>query len=787
MSSPPVPPQSFWSRVRKGRLVQVLVVYLGASWLVVQVVGDLRDMLELPHWIGPVTLILLTIGFIIILATAWVQSHPLVDAREAADEVPHSWELDLGEAMAAVRRGRVPHLTWTRALVGGVAAFGMLLLAAALFGLIRGDADIFRVNPAQADEAPDGIAVLPFTVRGAALEDWREGMVDLLSTGLDGAGGLRAIASRTVLARWHDAVPAGSAADQQTSLDVARRLGARYALVGSAVAIGPRVRLSVDVHELHATGSRSLGQAQAEGHPDSVLVLVDRLALQTLALVLRQSGSDLPRVDLASVTTSSLPALKDYLEGESRYRQGDFAAALDAYARAVATDTLFALAYWRESQALGWNENIGSVRAAEANEMAVRLQDRLPPRDALLARATLHTRRGELQSLPLLQEAVKKYPDDAEAWYQLGDTYYHLAGALVDWPEIEAAFERAVTLAPRMAPYRIHLLDGAFRYHADSALVRSRVADLKRLAPNSPQTIRMQIAERLIFGDSLSRDSVRAELGTTSNQQLGGSIDAAMSHPRFADLRIGMAREAYARVPAAVRPAVVRSMGWPQIFGRGRLAAGVEALRDPALPPHEWARSTLEMKLGGLPVAAADLERAEQEIDPRGPAAFTAGAYAALRQQWDRQEAVVAHLRGRADSLLSAGDTLGARHPRGEARLLAGYALMQRGQTAAAAREMEAARAETPHELGRWWLGQLHFEAGRWREAEPYFRSFMKWEPDPLAAYYLGQIYQATGRPDQAREMYSFFSEHWAGADAALQPLVADAQQRLARLAPDGS
>jgi TolB-like protein len=292
-----MPSSRLWSRIRKGRLVQVLLVYLGVSWAVVQVVDDLRSMLGLPQWIGPVTIILLAIGLFIILATAWVQSHPLVDAREEADEVPGSWELALPEAVASVKQGRLPHLTWSRALVGGVVAFSLLIGVAGLFVLIRGG-DVLRPRDGAAAEAPDGIAVLPFAVRGEALDDWREGMVDLLSTGLDGAGGLRAIASRTVLARWHETVPGDVAPDESVALDVARQIGARYALMGSAVSIGPRVRIALDVYELDGANARRVGApVQVEGHPDSVLVLVDQLGMQALALVLRDSRADLPPLD----------------------------------------------------------------------------------------------------------------------------------------------------------------------------------------------------------------------------------------------------------------------------------------------------------------------------------------------------------------------------------------------------------------------------------------------------------------------------------------------------------
>ncbi len=78
---------SFWSRIRSGQLLQVLAVYLGASWVLLPVVNELSEALSLPPWVSPVAVILLLIGLLIILAAAWVQSHPGVSAR-AGQELP---------------------------------------------------------------------------------------------------------------------------------------------------------------------------------------------------------------------------------------------------------------------------------------------------------------------------------------------------------------------------------------------------------------------------------------------------------------------------------------------------------------------------------------------------------------------------------------------------------------------------------------------------------------------------------------------------------------------------
>lgn len=795
--SPPVPPvvtlvrmstPSLWTRLRESRLGQVLLVYVGVSWVVIQIVSSLQDMLALPAWLGPVTLIILAVGLIVMLATAWVQSHPTVHARARAEEVPSSWELDLADALRSVRSGRIPHLTWSRALIGGAVAFGLLFGTAGLYVLVRGDDGLFGPRTASAGEAPDGIAVLPFSITGSGIDEWREGMVDLLSTGLDGAGGVRAIASRTVLARWHEAVPDRMDAEEADALRVARGVGARYALLGSAVAIGPLVRLMVQVHELTPTGSLHLGQAMVEGVPDSVLVLVDRLGMETLALIFRADGADLPTVDLARITTASLPALKSYLKGEAAYRSGDFGAAAAEYERAMAADSLFALAHWRLSQALGWNETIASPRAREANARALAMADRLPERESLLVRASMQTRDGDPAGVPLLQQAVQRYPDDAEAWYQLGDAYLHINAAMAGWDEAEAAFERAVSLAPRMASYQIHLIEAALRQYADSATLHRRLDEFEQVAPGNPQVLRYRRASQLAFGDSIVRDSlIRSLLPQAGTSNEGPQLFMGLSHPQFFEARAALGQSAYPHTTPARRRSIANSTAWGFATARGQIRAALQRFDDPAIDPLARAGAVLDMYASGLPVPADEVARAAAHAtDVIGPHTMWQAAHAARHADWDRYDALLSKARALEDSLQAAGDSMTVHDLTAGIRLLDAYATWQRGEPARALAIFEELSTNrfAPN-IARWWAGMLHLEAGNWTKAEPYFRSFNRWSPQPLGSYYLGQIYERTNRPAQAREMFAFFAAQWANADPELQPLVQDARARLIRLDPE--
>ena len=76
----------FWARLREARAVQGLLVYLGATWLILQLLDIFIDNLGLPAWTMVGAIILLTIGLVIQLAVVWVQA--LLLARRVVD--PHA-------------------------------------------------------------------------------------------------------------------------------------------------------------------------------------------------------------------------------------------------------------------------------------------------------------------------------------------------------------------------------------------------------------------------------------------------------------------------------------------------------------------------------------------------------------------------------------------------------------------------------------------------------------------------------------------------------------------------
>jgi len=80
----------------------------------------------------------LVVGLLVILTTAWVQSLPQTTAAEEAGEVPTDWQVAPSDVVASLKAGRLPHLTWGRAIIGGVMAMSLLFCAAGVFVLVTG-------------------------------------------------------------------------------------------------------------------------------------------------------------------------------------------------------------------------------------------------------------------------------------------------------------------------------------------------------------------------------------------------------------------------------------------------------------------------------------------------------------------------------------------------------------------------------------------------------------------------------------------------------------------------
>lgn len=777
-------PPSLWHRIRSARIVQVLFVYLGASWAVLQISDTLTQALSLPEWVSPAAVILLLVGLVIILATAWVQALPSTSAAEEAGTRPSDWEIAPSDAVESLRRGRLPYLTWGRSILGGVVALSLLFGGAGLYVGFSGRPAVGGLGPmaAGASEAPEGIAILPFNVSGVDDRDfWGEGMVDLLSTNLDGMGGYRTIDSRTVLARWREEVGDDPSPDLRRALQAAARTGARYAVVGSAVGVGADLRLVAEIYDL--SDGREIGSGQVQGSEDDPLSLIDDLSLETMRRLLSGSDENLATSrNLADVTTPSVPALRAYLEGERYYREALFPQAVEAYERALEADSTFALALFRISDAYGWLESVQSDVAIDWAARSVRFMDELSPRNAVIVGASNALYRGDLTALASLEEAVRRYPDDPEAWFMLAESYLHLGEATgAGAQEALDAVNRAIRLDPGFAPYYVHAID--------LNMILSR--------PDSAGVI----MER--YGRFSGAESIQAEYLAAYDYYFGGADGNADRWARVRALNdmglsilwgtFGVQMEDMVlsmRLADYVRDRTGQPGWWPGI-ARFSLLTGhldrAEAMVRDSLPggPDPYSVYLLH-RFGGVDMT--DLLGVVRTCEPGPGCTLWRGALAADEGDWGEVDRLVTLSRSGAEALRAAGDSLTAQFAETDAGVMEGYMQFRRGDLTASRATLERAQGVSRGNgdmLARMLLGEVNEELGRTEEA---MRWYALLRGAPMRNYALerrARLAEQAGDLEAARVDWRMLALSLREADEG-HALAAEAADAVARLGAGG-
>src|SRR5881296_753168 len=120
-----------------------------------------------------------------------------------------------------------------------------LAFAAGVVVILGGAAGLlFRPSPPAALD-PNLVAVAPFDVLAPSMELWHEGLVDVLSRNLDGAGPLRTVSPTIVVRRW------SGKADPTSATALGRSTGSRLVVFGTLVGAGrDSVRSTVTVYDI---------------------------------------------------------------------------------------------------------------------------------------------------------------------------------------------------------------------------------------------------------------------------------------------------------------------------------------------------------------------------------------------------------------------------------------------------------------------------------------------------------------------------------------------------------
>ena len=787
---------------------QILGIYAVGSWGVLEFVETLTSGLGLPDWFPAFALVLLLVGLPIVLATAFVQEGRSDPGGPDASPAPVA-EPGAPTSEGRPRRGISGLFTWRNAALGGLSALALWGVVATAW-LVFGSPDprpLVGRFPASADLSGRRVAVMPFQFRGGGDYAYLgEGMMNLLSTKLDGAADLRAVDPRALL----NALDRGTRAlDAGMAWRAARELGAGMFVLGDIVEAGGQLRIHAALYG--GDSDDAIADAAAEGSADDVFSLVDDIAATLIATGSEQEPTRTTRI--AAITTNSVPALKAYLEGEDAFRGGRYRAAAEAYERAIAQDSQFALAHYRLSLAaewLTWEE-----LAVDAAERAYTNAGRLPERDRELLKGLRAWREGDQQqALGTYRSLLATWPEDIEARFQLGEALFH-GNPPRGRPQGESqrAFEQVLRYEPAHSGAINHLIRLAA---TDRRLddLDSLVARFKELNPEGDRQLEVLALQAFAEGDGRQQKFVLEALEGAQDIQVALTAFFLATHVGPASalpvLRIltGPDRSARVRTTGHIYAAHA-------LLGLGRRREAARELEEAARLDPQLAVE-MQMHLALFPAQRADAGHIAalrgSLIEGESPGSQREGETGFFNPHEGLREAVHAYLLGL--SAASLGDSAeavawldeirAAPVPEGAGSLIEDFASavaaevqLESGRQAEALRSLRSVRGATWYQLGVsspyvghvreiYLRAELLLATGEDGEALRWLQNTQLgfwWLPyEPLAHLRAGQIYEGRSEMGAAISNYTRALELLGDADPEYEAWRAETREGLRRL-----
>ncbi|HYD53459.1 MAG TPA: serine/threonine-protein kinase [Gemmatimonadaceae bacterium] len=640
------------------------------------------------------------------------------------------------------------------------------------------------------------IAVAPFRVVSTdavpELDLWSEAIVDVMARHLDDAGTIHAVAPSLVLKRARRPVA------QRDAAEFAKGLGARYAIVGT---LTPTAGDGVSARMWLVDARTDSVVRDTTWRLTDVRAAVDSMSIAAIDLIGQRHriGAVRTRSHFAGVKPG---ALRDFLRGEQFFRRTAWDSALAAYQSAVLADPNFALPIRRIGRVHGWRSgDIDSTFGANALR-AGSLNHGLAPRDSLLVVADsigAVLRRADRQSEPTnwgltqrfhrtLELAARRYPDDPEVWYTLGEARYHQGyGRFLGATEQATldAFDRAVALDSSFAPAYVHSVELSYMLHGPEA-ARRRSEPYLRLDPTDEHAGVIRLLDRLLDPARARTTETERMLDTVPLITLRrGWLAAARGRDTVrvgerllvtADRRLRRSDSTF-----AAQYRVLRSFLALEYARQGRFAESLDVNGD------RQTRLYVELAmLGAVPRARADSALRSWIGNPARPGPAVGAALAWWARLGAREQ--IGLVRNDAIRQRDAATRASSKatHMITIARADAFLALVQ-GDTALALRRLGALPDTSCLEcyLDRFEEARLRARLGQFARADSLLGERLFTRATPMELLYAlerARVSERLGHLDRARANYERVIAAWGRGDPLAQSYVSEARRGLARV-----
>ena len=703
----------------------------------------------LPDWVWVAVLACMLLGLPIVLYTN------RVERRRAQLRAT-------GEHSISGEHTHQRWFTWRRALSGGAAALGTVVLLSSAYVVSRklGIGPAATLLSAGTLGAEDRLVLADFVNRTAD-SSLGPAVTEALRVDLGQSRAVQLLDGRQVTAALQRmGVRADTTLDESLARTLAIREGAKAIVAGDISRLGSGYVLTARI--VTADSGATLAPVRVTADDDAHLIgAVNHLSAdlrERIGESLRTIRSTEP---LEQVTTASLPALRLYTAGTRAFDAGRLDVARQLLERATQTDTAFAMA-WRKLAAVYFNIGAGVPAQFAAATRAFNHRDRLPPLERALTEGFYYTAADPERAIAAYRAALENSPGDNTAVNNLGLVLNRIGRTAV----AESVLRAAMTVRPSMT-LADNLID-ALAAQSKWAAIDTVFQQADRASPPShPGRVIIRLTAAFA-----RRDYVRAESLVAANEvRKGGALPIPVVF--YSRLWLDIYHGRFARAARLAREVSESTLA----RGDRRDAADAAIIPATLLAARgrtEEAASELKSVLAGP--AYRGLPETEVPVRSLAQVSAALGDVAGVRRARQIFETT------QPPMSRSAGDSV---------EWVAMEAQAEHRWPAAAAAFSREAAARFCSPCGALSAGRMWEVAGLPDSAIVYYRLATD-RPElysnedaslyPLALRRLGDLYEQRGDRAAAIEWYSRFVDLWHDADPDLQPVVREVRDRIARL-----
>jgi tetratricopeptide (TPR) repeat protein/DNA-binding winged helix-turn-helix (wHTH) protein len=581
------------------------------------------------------------------------------------------------------------------------------------------------------------LAVMFFGNQSKSAElDWlREGLADMLITNLSRSKKLTVLSRQQLQILLERAeYNTDDEINLEKALEVARKSGAEFFVIGSFARLGEKVRLDARLHNTE-TGGLEIAESLTVDKPEQILTEIDLLSFKLANHF--DATEQANRANFSAAMTNNLEAFRYYSLALEKAQGLHKAETLELLEKAVALDPAFAMAYARigHTYAVTW---CLPDKAKPNLEKAFALSNRLTEKDRLYITGWYAIANLDFpEAIQTFREITLKYPTETEAYLRLGSL---LRGEERFDEAISALRQGLVTDPDSSALYNaLGLLYSLNGRHDVAIKMHERYVALEPQEANAHDSLGMSYQWAGRYAEAISEYNRALELNL--------NFEIALIHlgnARFQTGHYAAAIDLFKQYIAVVPSELEKARGYSQI-------AYVYRVRK------NWAAASQSAKQA--------MRKNDFYIQERVVIAKESGDLQTAR----KLEPQLFTQKGFTNRGIRVS-------PRNDFYNL-GYIALKNGQTDEG---LENYREALKHSPSTWdidakedCLANAYLALGQYDKAIDEYKRILQLNPNyPLARFHLAESFQHKENLAEARENYQEFLEIWKDADADIPEIL---------------